>query len=150
MPNHVTNGLTIISDNKKKLADFKEKALTKSDDGTVGFDFNAVIKQPDNIETENCSGKHENGVICWYNWNIKNWGTKWGAYDVEVLKNTDDELSLQFNTAWGPPEPVFYKLEEMFTNVSMTSINEDDNIEPDYFGNDNKFYVNRTLNFYDY
>jgi len=42
------------------------------------------------------------GVLTWYDWNVKNWGTKWSTHvdNVEV-----DEYNLVFwcSTAWSPP-----------------------------------------------
>lgn len=47
----------------------------------------------------------------WYDWNIRNWGTKWDASDAEIIDSTDDAktacLSYTFQTAWSIPEPVF-------------------------------------------
>jgi len=39
----------------------------------------------------------------WYGWNIENWGTKWEAsvYDFERLD--DNNIKINFDTAWGPP-----------------------------------------------
>lgn len=33
----------------------------------------------------------------WYDWAIKNWGTKWGCYDNEY-----DDSTYRFTSAWGP------------------------------------------------
>ncbi len=33
----------------------------------------------------------------------KNWGTKWGAYDVLPVENDGNHLILRFKTAWSPP-----------------------------------------------
>jgi len=42
----------------------------------------------------------------WYDWRCNNWGTKWGACEVEVVQNDEDFLEITFNTAWSPPEPI--------------------------------------------
>lgn len=46
-----------------------------------------------------------------YDWNIRNWGTKWDASDVNLDTFEEDgvlkSVSLSFSTAWGIPEPVF-------------------------------------------
>ena len=62
----------------------------------------------------------------WYDWRVKNWGTKWDVVDVQItnpLTIHDDEdadpanmnASFSFNcwTAWAPPIPVWDKLVEM-------------------------------------
>ena len=46
----------------------------------------------------------EYGVLTWYDWNVQNWGTKWGTHleedGIEV-----DQYNLRFwcETAWSPP-----------------------------------------------
>jgi hypothetical protein len=42
----------------------------------------------------------------WYDWNTKNWGTKWGAYDVVSV----EPRVLRFETAWSAPHPVIKEL----------------------------------------
>ena len=51
----------------------------------------------------------ETGCIDWYDWNCKNWGTKWNSYDVELMSPG----VLQFDTAWDAPHPVIAKLVEV-------------------------------------
>tara|TARA_R100000656_G_scaffold32144_1_gene27916 strand:+ start:2202 stop:2756 length:555 start_codon:yes stop_codon:yes gene_type:complete len=48
------------------------------------------------------------GADNWYDWKVKNWGTKWNIdgesvyyYDEDV-----DRIELHFDTAWSPPEEV--------------------------------------------
>lgn len=52
------------------------------------------------------------GAAEWYDWSVKNWGTKWDAYDTEVidLDESGERLNLRFDTAWSCPKPVFTKL----------------------------------------
>lgn len=189
MPNHVTNGLSISTDNEKKLAKFKAKAISEQS-GIITFDFNAIIPMPDEImrtgsgsmnkvvdtqaEADHLNSKitrpftshdkidtwvlsrpeydrriNEYGATNWYDWSVKHWGTKWNAYDAKIVDNKPKYLAIQFNTAWSPPEPVFRAIEKMFDDskdsVSMVSIDEDDGVEPYYFGDDSNFFVNRTL-----
>lgn len=46
----------------------------------------------------------------WYDWNVREWGTKWDACDTDSTDGTADKaphLYYSFNTAWGIPEGVF-------------------------------------------
>jgi hypothetical protein len=48
----------------------------------------------------------------WYDWNIREWGCKWDASDVNVDEPSLDgfgnaSVSITFNTPWSIPEPVF-------------------------------------------
>lgn len=52
------------------------------------------------------------GANEWYSWALKNWGTKWNAY--EVITEYD---AFEFQTAWSTPVPVIAKLSKMFPSV---------------------------------
>ncbi|WP_417372993.1 hypothetical protein [Glutamicibacter protophormiae] len=79
-------------------------------------DFGLVIPQPANIETGDCPGRHEPGIICWLDWSIGNWGTKWNAYDTKTGALEDGTGTLQFDTAWSHPFPVLEALSVKFPN----------------------------------
>lgn len=40
-----------------------------------------------------------------YEWCINNWGTKWECAEAQ-LDDFEDNLAINFETAWAPPEPV--------------------------------------------
>lgn len=82
-------------------------------------DFNMVIPQPVNIETGNCSGKHDQGVICWLGWSRENWGTKWNGYELELERNEDGTAKLRFQTAWSHPMPVIEALSAKFPEAEI-------------------------------
>lgn len=111
MPNHITTVLTACPE-----------ALThlRSDDSEV--DFNEVISQPANIEIGGCNGRHAPEVICWYSWNVENWGTKWNAYDISRENDT-----IKFHTAWGHPFPVIKELSLLYpTDVMLVKYADED------------------------
>ena len=103
MPNHVTNVVTASNEVLKALMDDKGNAT-----------FTKLVPEPENIETDGCSmdavnGVHAGGVVCWYDWHLSNWGTKWDAYDSIY---TGDKL--QFDTAWSTPAEVWKALHAKF------------------------------------
>ncbi len=68
----------------------------------------------------------------WYNWNVRNWGTKW-----DVAVSSDDEypetntegpitngdnlvVHYNFNTAWSPPHPAITKLSSQYPTLLFT------------------------------
>jgi hypothetical protein len=68
----------------------------------------------------------------WYNWNIRNWGTKW---DVAIHENkeysdtyiegpTENGENLvvyyNFHTAWSPPVPALAKLSAQYPSLLLT------------------------------
>ncbi|MBO5435373.1 hypothetical protein J6A31_06115 [bacterium] len=65
-----------------------------------------------NVDKSYASGEHlidnfdKYGAITWYDWAIRNWGTKWNACESDVIDDHDDANYSMccFNTAWSPPE----------------------------------------------
>lgn len=121
MPNHVYQKIRISDWNyTDKFKEAKKKVLT---DENV-FDFNLLIPQPENIF--NGSLGEEERKMCieenrpnWYDWNSENWGTKWNAYQTEVLTNDDDTLEFTFQTAWNIPQPIINSLFELFEGCEI-------------------------------
>ena len=116
MPNHVSNEIRIICNDEKTYDEFKE--LVKGGDDQE-FDFDRIIPQPDDINPD------LNETSDWYDWRCTNWGTKWNAYDVEI--DWDEEykecIEINFQTAWSPPEPIYFKLDEIFGDrISVTVV----------------------------
>ncbi len=92
----------------------------------AGISDEDYMKQPDHTlpmaEQLQFKGK------CWYDFNVREWGTKW---DVSVRDGEDypetelyeeDETSLQykFNTAWSPPHPAIQRLSFDYPNLNIT------------------------------
>lgn len=108
MPNHVTNKIII---NGMTLRDQKRLVGNVSADDWEGnnndrIDFNKLIPTPLHIYTGNVSmddqldfGEHNT----WTEWNRKNWGTKWNAYETIIAYG--DPLIIRFDTAWSVPYP---------------------------------------------
>lgn len=49
----------------------------------------------------------ETGAKGWYDWGVKNWGTKWNAYSSDTDPGgRPDCARVKFDTAWCSPEPV--------------------------------------------
>ena len=56
----------------------------------------------------------------WYNFNVREWGTKWDARDVDLLEEGKTFLHYKFDTAWSPPTPVIEKLAQQNPNLNIT------------------------------
>lgn len=59
----------------------------------------------------------ETGFSSWYEWCNARWGTKWNAYSIEYRELTDERVVFKFETAWSFPEPIFFRLHQMFPDV---------------------------------
>ena len=43
----------------------------------------------------------------WYDWNLKNWGTKWDACDTHISEIHKDKIVIMFESAWAPPTELY-------------------------------------------
>ena len=54
------------------------------------------------------------GQATWYEWRIKNWGTKWNNIEFKRSNNT-----MIFETAWGFPEEIILKLSQKYPDTTF-------------------------------
>lgn len=92
MPNHVTNTLRIEG---KDSVEVLEEILNKERQ----LDFNLVKPMPPKM-------KEGSG---WYDWSIKNWGTKWNAYE-----SYEESGFIRFCTAWSMPDAYYISLSKKY------------------------------------
>jgi len=83
------------------------------------------LKQPDHkqplAEALMFKGNH------WYDWNVRNWGTKWDVAvshneeypDTEITIDSKDTLAYRFNTAWSPPTEAIVKLSAQYPDLDF-------------------------------
>lgn len=123
MPNYVVNKLR-ISGNKneiKKLLDF-----IKADNGFC-IDFNKITPMPKWVYNKDLSRKEEEKYgkeNCWLEWSIKNWGTRWNAFEIDdcyyfKLPEQKLENEIYFLTAWNGVPKLISKLGFIFPEVTI-------------------------------
>lgn len=117
---HVHVSSTLLMDAVKGLQSSKSSSL---------FDFERLVPLP----PEANSGDHTivvGGNNDWYTWRIKNWGTKWNAFDVEINTDDDDkdELHIKFDTAWTHPFPIVKALSLKFPTIEFAVAYSDDDL----------------------
>ena len=64
----------------------------------------------------------------WYDWNVRNWGTKWDVanrddekyHETELTDEGEGFISYRFNTAWSPPSEAIAKLSEQYPDLVFT------------------------------
>ena len=88
--------------------------------GSIDAEFGGTELCPDHLVA-----RIANHPDFWYNWNVENWGTKWGAGEVWNDRISDDSkveghTSYNFDTAWSPAEPIAAALAEKFPTLSIT------------------------------
>ena len=142
MPNHCHNRVTIYSANTHDVAkirqmfedencfgqiipepDWANTPLMSSDVKGIVYDRGKVGELPQYVEdpwkrlvfksTDRTDDR-------WYDWRVQNWDTKWDCYDVHVVDDDLENLEIEFNTAWSPPEAICYALREQYPDVSIS------------------------------
>ncbi|MFA6730482.1 MAG: hypothetical protein WC152_00790 [Candidatus Izemoplasmatales bacterium] len=122
MPNHITNIITINGVSKERTAEILA-AIRSDEDGLQrnSLDFNKIIPMPENIFRGNL-GKAEKelyGKNNWYDWSVRNWGSKWNSYgyDSPAFHNADNEI--EFLTAWSRVDPIMERLSQIFPDAEF-------------------------------
>lgn len=75
---------------------------------------------------ENRRTEHEAGVKAfketgyhnWYEWSMKNWGTKWPPSETYIVRNVDS-LDIRFHTPWSPPVELIKAIAKKNTHLSF-------------------------------
>ena len=140
MPNHCQNRVIVYgsgNDTDETRAQIAKIKQMFEDEHT----FTQVIPEPDwaNIPlmSKDLKGIYDRGKLGelpvdgrfqstdrqddrWYDWRLANWDTKWDAYDVNVTDDDPDQLEVEFNTAWSPPEAVCHAMREQFPDLSVS------------------------------
>lgn len=133
MPNWVHNTL-VIHDEPEVIAKIREQLSapfefleydwqTKENKiTTVNEPFSFWnIKKPTNMteywDYDGTTQKHDDH---WYYWNIRNWGVKWEARDVEDMSEDDSKMFyVSFSTAWGIPDEALLELSRQYPTAKL-------------------------------
>ena len=84
------------------------------------IDFRNIVPMPRIVRDStkysvSSDDRTKNAARNWYDWCIMNWGTKWNAYDTNVVGD-----AVIFDTAWSFPEPVILALSKLFPELTIT------------------------------
>jgi hypothetical protein len=116
MPNHVTNILRFYG--SQLVVDKILASISSRDErgALIHIDFKKIVPMPATIyegplgSAEEAKYGKEN---CWYDWSVKNWGTKWNAYNTARLS----PRAICFDTAWSAPMPIYEALRVRLPDV---------------------------------
>ena len=65
----------------------------------------------------------------WYDWRVQNWDTKWDCYDVVITDDDPDQLEVEFNTAWSPPEAICNEIREQYPDLAVSWFFDEPGVE---------------------
>lgn len=133
MPNWVYNSL-VITGEADVIAKIKEQVSAPYE--TQHFDFVSGTSKPAKVEQpfsfwniikptdigayHDKADGDQSGRDHWYNWNLRNWGVKWDASDVDDSGEEDaTTLVYTFSTPWGIPNEAMLALSEQYPTASL-------------------------------
>ena len=107
MPNWCMNSL-IITGPQEDVLKFKKIASINTDpiNDKKYLDFNSFIPIPKEKQKE-----------CWYEWELENWGTKWGACNVDYVMYDKNRIGYNFDSAWSPPIMFIKNVSKLFPKL---------------------------------
>lgn len=129
MPNHVFQFAKVSGDAEKVKEFFENHFTVDEQSGTKEFDFETFIPMPEELKdtvapTPSDTPKEEinrlvelYGAANWYDWAIKNWNTKWNAYDTEIIEG---ENEFNFMTAWTMPTLIYEEMAKKYPELDFT------------------------------
>ena len=127
MPNWCSNTLTVEGEPEeiKRFSDHaKGYGWQPSNEGNDGFlsllDWNKFVPMPQEVIDNGYNGEGKlKGVLKGYDWETKNWGTKWGACDITLWEH-EGTLEYSYETAWSPGDEWFIAMGEMFPKLEFS------------------------------
>ena len=102
MPNWCNNTLEIWGD-EKELKEFKEKTIINKE---KTFHMGGLLPMPE-------------GQDSWYDFNVANYGTKWDDMEIDHLAGDDEQLVVEFMSAWSPPCEFIENIHKKFPGLSF-------------------------------
>ena len=130
MPNWCSNIVLVKGD-----PDEVEKLLSFVEEDGNPFSLNKIIVMPTQLSGGSAPVRDEDvaannlllyGAKDWYDWAVKNWGTKWNTSDTRIVSDMSSPMmpghrtvKITFNTAWSPPVLVYKQLAKLFPNTNI-------------------------------
>lgn len=109
------------------------KVISSSKDNPQ-FDFNTIITIPEEIKNTQSPNPDRDlvkkllikyGSEDWFDWVLKNWGTKWNpqVHDEWVLTETAEgkllDINISIDTAWSPPTEFFINVSKIYPALTF-------------------------------
>ena len=125
MPNYVSNRAIIRHTDPAKLALLDTAYQERNLFSTILPCPTALLGTPSGryadpekqaaMEKQQAENRKAYGYSTAYEWRVENWSTKWEAITNEqgpLYNDGDDEIVLEFETAWAPPTGIYKALRE--------------------------------------
>jgi hypothetical protein len=116
MSNWIHNELQVAG-NSKAITFFKKMAKGRMGKDRVPFSLRSFIPMPKALE--GTTSPNPDNLPTWYEWSIKNWGTKWDVCEPKLTDAQPVGLTYTFDTAWGPPDTALKAIKAMFPTLNL-------------------------------
>ena len=140
MPNYCFNYLRVFGDAEtiKKFADVgitnEPSQYEKIKEDVPTWRLSRYFPMPEELEgttsptptdtnTDELVKKY--GVANWYDWRIKNYGTKWDCSAIDFDTDIPTEFQVTFDSAWSPPIAWLEKVQKDFTTLKFNLVYEE-------------------------
>lgn len=131
MPNHCANTLKMTAATPEALVLLGElrHQLTLEDKKI----FQTIHPCPDELMNATASfnpdeahntNREKYGYAHWYEFCVAEWGTKWDAYEIDILEDTNYSITISFDTAWAPPTGIYAILMNKGFSVEATFVEQ--------------------------
>jgi hypothetical protein len=142
MPNWCYESAEVKGPKEDVIAFLKAISKGKDDKGFVVYELNSLYPCPKElvetvegwnskedeqreIDEKRASNEVKYGYKSWYDWCMDNYGTKWGACDVDADEEAAYEkdgtmiLPVRWNSAWGTSNGLVAKISGMFPTLTF-------------------------------
>lgn len=107
----------------------------------TGFDFNKILPEPEDImeqpDVDIAYGGTNLKSPAWYQWRLKNWGTKWKPTTennhLELDRVSDIKLKVRMETAWCLPVEILKFMTLKYPIQIIGTSQEENDDEPTPF-----------------
>ena len=124
MPNWCSNHLKLMHEDTTMVD--KVQSIVEAGTGLFGgflpipdelVNTTAPVRE---VNAETNALKEKYGAADWYEWSVKNWGTKWDVEPDGYTRPNPNTIQMGFETAWGPALEFYNTLEALgFTVEAM-------------------------------
>ena len=137
MPNWVYTTMKVTGKPETVTKFFEDVKSDQKDefDNFIAVDFNKHVPMPEEIKNTTSPNRDEKlaemllkkyNASDWYDWSIKNWGTKWNAVDVGEVFGGKNYVGVSFQTAWSFPESWAIRVSELYPELTFRFYTEEE------------------------
>lgn len=137
------NGVRAILPNIIPQPDILTGTISPTPTNTPNENWKTLVKNGEMTSDEYDFLVHENtikvqqaeqareatGYTNWYDWQVANWGVKWGDTATTIIDSGDGYVTFRFDTPWSPAITGFTKVAQKYPTLTFTLLYEGEGFE---------------------